>query len=305
MRRRFGEPEIEHLHDAGGTDHDVPRLDVAVHDAAVVRLDEGEGDLPGDADGVREVEPPAPHPLRQRLALDVLHDDVRPVRILADVVDRADVRVIDGRRQARLAKHAPLRLIVSSGDPGEHFDRHVAVQPRVGREVDLSHPTRPKRREDTVGSEATEHVMPQPRSGRSCQTAFFRARSEMSRQGARQSNVRTALAVAMCMVATAVFLSSAAQQPPPAGTGRQGGVSGGRQGGPAPGGAPTGGTLTPKKADDRGWGWQVKAMMNPATPRPLYNRAKEALLSDRQITSYTISSFDPELYREVAKHFDR
>ena len=67
---------------------------------------------------------------------------------------------------------------------------------------------------------------------------------------------------------------------------------------------PIGGTLTPKKADERGWGWQVKAMMNPATPRPLYNRAKEALLQRQQITSYTISSFDPDLYCEVGKHFD-
>jgi 2-keto-3-deoxy-L-rhamnonate aldolase RhmA len=65
-----------------------------------------------------------------------------------------------------------------------------------------------------------------------------------------------------------------------------------------------GGTITPAKADERGWGWQVKAMMNPATPRPLYNRAKERLLQDKQITSYTISSFDPDLYCEVGKHFD-
>src|SRR5262245_7424125 len=77
-----------------------------------------------------------------------------------------------------------------------------------------------------------------------------------------------------------------------------------RQGAGRSVGAPIGGTLTPKKADERGWGWQVKAMMNPATPRPLYNRAKEALLNDRQITSYTISSYDTELYCEVAKHFD-
>ena len=65
-----------------------------------------------------------------------------------------------------------------------------------------------------------------------------------------------------------------------------------------------GGTIAPAKADERGWGWQVKAMMNPATPRPLYNRAKERLLQDKQITSYTISSFDTELYCEVGKHFD-
>jgi 2-keto-3-deoxy-L-rhamnonate aldolase RhmA len=71
-----------------------------------------------------------------------------------------------------------------------------------------------------------------------------------------------------------------------------------------PAGGVIGGTLTPAKADERGWGWQVKAMMNPATPRPLYNRAKERLLQDKQITSYTISSYDPELYCEVGKHFD-
>ena len=80
----------------------------------------------------------------------------------------------------------------------------------------------------------------------------------------------------------------------------EGKQSGGRRGT----GGLIGGTLTPAKADARGWGWQVKAMMNPATPRPLYNRAKERLLQDKQITSYTITSYDPELYCEVGKHFD-
>jgi len=45
---------------------------------------------------------------------------------------------------------------------------------------------------------------------------------------------------------------------------------GGRVGGAAPAGQLIGGTLTPAKADARGWGWQVKASMNPSTPRPLY-----------------------------------
>ena len=65
-----------------------------------------------------------------------------------------------------------------------------------------------------------------------------------------------------------------------------------------------GGTLTPAKPDARGWGWAVKASVNPATPRPFYNRAKELLFQDKQITSYTISSFNAELYCEVGKHFD-
>ena len=65
--------------------------------------------------------------------------------------------------------------------------------------------------------------------------------------------------------------------------------------------APIGGTLTPAKADARGWGWQVKASINPATPRPFYNKAKELLFQDKQITSYTISTYNPDLYCEVAQ----
>ena len=41
------------------------------------------------------------------------------------------------------------------------------------------------------------------------------------------------------------------------------------------------GTLALDKVDERGWGWQVKASMSPATPRPLYNKAKELLLQER------------------------
>src|SRR5262245_46600594 len=65
-----------------------------------------------------------------------------------------------------------------------------------------------------------------------------------------------------------------------------------------------GGSMLPDKADARGWGWQVKASMNPATPRPLYNKAKELLLQDKMISSLTISSFNPDLYCEARKHVD-
>jgi 2-keto-3-deoxy-L-rhamnonate aldolase RhmA len=87
----------------------------------------------------------------------------------------------------------------------------------------------------------------------------------------------------------------------------RGGGQGGRAGGAGRGAADgkvIGGTLTPAKADARGWGWQVKASMNAATPRPLYNKAKELLLQDKQITSYTLSTYNPELYCELRKHFD-
>jgi 2-keto-3-deoxy-L-rhamnonate aldolase RhmA len=112
--------------------------------------------------------------------------------------------------------------------------------------------------------------------------------------------------------AVRAFLQPTAEQgpaPAPAGTPAQGGArqGGGRTGGAAAAAAtraPIGGTLTPAKADARGWGWQVKASVNPATPRPFYNKAKELLFEDKQITSYTMSSYNPELYCELRRHFD-
>jgi len=103
---------------------------------------------------------------------------------------------------------------------------------------------------------------------------------------------------AACMAAGVVLVLQAEQGPPPGRSGAAG------AGGPGGGGKLIGGTLTPATPDARGWGWQVKASINPATPRPFYNKAKELLFQDKQITSYTISTYNPDLYCEVGKHFD-
>jgi 2-keto-3-deoxy-L-rhamnonate aldolase RhmA len=92
------------------------------------------------------------------------------------------------------------------------------------------------------------------------------------------------------------------------GGGRRGGGAGGgggRQAGPpAPGTLMTGAwgeaALTP---DSRGWGWMVKQYVEKAQ-RPLWNQAKEKLLTDGKVTSVTISSFQPETYCEARKHWD-
>jgi len=118
--------------------------------------------------------------------------------------------------------------------------------------------------------------------------------------------------LAVCLTASLAWVIQAEQGPAAPADTPQGAAGGGRQGGGRTGGAPAGtasrapigGTLTPAKPDERGWGWQVKASINPATPRPFYNRAKELLFQDKQITSYTLSTYNPELYCELRKHFD-
>jgi 2-keto-3-deoxy-L-rhamnonate aldolase RhmA len=78
---------------------------------------------------------------------------------------------------------------------------------------------------------------------------------------------------------------------------------GGGRGGGGGGAVTTKGTLTPLKVDERGEGWMVKSYLDPKH-LPLYNTAKQKLLDQKQVTSYTISRLDPELYCETRKHYD-
>ncbi len=59
----------------------------------------------------------------------------------------------------------------------------------------------------------------------------------------------------------------------------------------------------PLPVGERGWGWMSNAYVGDGYKRPFWNRAKELLFSGRQVTSYTIGSFDPALYCEVRKHY--
>ncbi len=93
-----------------------------------------------------------------------------------------------------------------------------------------------------------------------------------------------------------------AQAPAPAGEGQP--ARGGRRG--ADPALPNWqyGVVDPLQPDARGWGWQTKAYVTASTPRPLWNYAKEMLFQDKQVTSITIGSYQPELYCEAARHYD-
>src|SRR5262249_26708629 len=114
--------------------------------------------------------------------------------------------------------------------------------------------------------------------------------------------------IGICALACAALVTLQIQRPdarqaPPAGRGQRGG---GRGDAPLVGPA----TLVtgawgaePTPVDARDWGWMSKSYVSAAYKRPFYNRAKEMLFSGKQVTSYTISTFDPEFYCEVRKHY--
>jgi hypothetical protein len=148
---RLGKPEVQKLH-AGLRQHHVAGLQVPMHDALAVRLVERVGNLAAVAQRLLERQRALAEPVDERLSLEVLHDEIVGLTLASDVVQRADVRM----RELRNGLCLPLKALGDLRRGREmlrqdlHGDR--AVEACVLRPVHLSHPPRPKRREDLVGS---------------------------------------------------------------------------------------------------------------------------------------------------------
>ena len=121
----LGESKIQQL-DAGARYQDIGGLQIAMRDSFFVRRIQRVQNLIGVFGGLFERQRPM-----QRRAVDVLHHQI----IRADIVDLADVRMIERRHRARLALKALAEFLL--GD----FQRDNAIQPGVARFPDFSRAT--------------------------------------------------------------------------------------------------------------------------------------------------------------------
>src|SRR5262249_7735897 len=121
--------------------------------AALVHHLNGEGQLPHQGDrllgwpgtiGVDQA--------RQGSAVDERHDDEVNAAVLADIMDRADVRMVDGGGKARLSVE-PIenRLPVRFAEV-RHLEGDRAAQLGVFGKVDCTHPTLTQLLEDGVAA---------------------------------------------------------------------------------------------------------------------------------------------------------
>ena len=126
---RRGDPEVGDLHDAVRPYEQVARLDVAVHDAAVVGGLQGGGGLRQHVEGAVDAEDAVPaQQRRQRLAVDELHDEPRPVGQLAVVVDRRDPGVRQPCCVPGLGAEAGAELLVVDELGAQRLDRDRSVE---------------------------------------------------------------------------------------------------------------------------------------------------------------------------------
>ena len=139
--QQLGQAEVQHLDAPFRRHHHVARLQVAMDDAALMRLFQRIGDLQSQRDGFLFRHRAAARPLRQRLARHVFHGDQLHARfaVKIKIKNGRDVGMVQlGKRQRLFAKTLARRLI-GQRSAADDLQRHLALQPLIVRRVHLAH----------------------------------------------------------------------------------------------------------------------------------------------------------------------
>ena len=137
---RRGDPEVRDHHVRVAVEQEVRRLDVAVDDALLVRAVERDSGLGEPLQRLSGRDAALAEPIVDGAAVEVLHDDVRLLPVLADVEDRDDVRrAREPRGGQRLAPEARAHLLFRRMALGEELDGDFPLEDGIRRAVDLAH----------------------------------------------------------------------------------------------------------------------------------------------------------------------
>jgi hypothetical protein len=120
-------------------DEDVSGLDVAMDDAFEVGGIESFGDLDGDAEEAIEFDRLSVDEVLESTAVKELHGDESAAVFFANVVDGADIGVVEGRGSFGFATEAFERLAVGREFLGKKFEGDEAIEAGVLRFVNHTH----------------------------------------------------------------------------------------------------------------------------------------------------------------------
>ncbi len=135
----FGETEVENFCLAAGGDKNVGWFDVAVDDIFGVSGVESVGDVDGKFENGFEIEGSAGDGVLERFAFEALHGDEGFAVFLTDVVDGANVGVIEGGCGSCFTLKTGECLRIFCDGVGKKFERDETAQARVFAFVDDTH----------------------------------------------------------------------------------------------------------------------------------------------------------------------
>ena len=139
--RELGQTEIQELHMATGTDKDVGGLDVPMKNTLVVCRGERARDLLADLEHLGFVEAPFGKPRFQAASLQKLQHEKRSPFGLFDIVNRADVEVVEGGGETRFTPEAIAGFAIVEQIVRKKLQRNAAAKLRILRSVDDPHAT--------------------------------------------------------------------------------------------------------------------------------------------------------------------
>ncbi len=152
-RSTLCEAEVEELR-SGLRQHDVPRLQISMDDAGTMGFVERVCDLHGVPQREVEGKCASAESIRERLAFQIPHDQEVDAIVMTDVMERADVRMIEVRDGARFALEPLAERRVGRELFGEHLDGDNTIQSGVAGLLDLAHPARAERRYHLVRTDS-------------------------------------------------------------------------------------------------------------------------------------------------------
>ena len=127
-------------------------LQIAVDDAVPVCRLKGVRDLDAEAEDLCERQRPAFDTRGQRLPFEQFEDEVLGVVLATDVVQAADVRVIQRRDRLGLVRESGAELRVIRQLRREHLYGDHAVEAGVAGPIHLAHASGPDEGQDLVGA---------------------------------------------------------------------------------------------------------------------------------------------------------
>ena len=154
MADELRQAEVDDLDLPFAGEHQVRRLDVAVDDSGAVGFGESLRHLDGNVERVVDGKRSARDALFQSLALVVGHDEIELAVVrLADVVDGADIRVVQGRGRFGFLDESLLRRLVACQLGRKKLERGEAVEAGVPDLTDETHAASAEMGDDLVGTD--------------------------------------------------------------------------------------------------------------------------------------------------------
>ena len=86
----------------------------------------------------------------KRLAIDELGGDEVNVADLPDVVNRENVRMIQGRGRSRFLREPPYAVLIGDELRRQHLHRDLPAEPHILRQIHLAHAARAELFDDPI-----------------------------------------------------------------------------------------------------------------------------------------------------------